>query len=90
MDSVFYCNHGADPAAFSRSHSARNVKADFHEANVSLRIRSETILRMRCDVCDFVEKSPRILEEIHMMRKKYEMTLKHISVPQKDRLSGSC
>ena len=26
----------------------------------------------------------------HVMRKKYEMTLKLLSVPQKDRLSGSC
>ena len=48
------------------------VKADFHEANVSLRIRSETILRMRCDICDFVEKSPRILEEIHILARTFK------------------
>ena len=45
----------------------KRVETDFDEANVSLRIRSDTILRMRCEVCDFVEKSPRILEEIHIL-----------------------
>ena len=50
----------------------KSIKADFHEANISLRIRSETILRMRCEVCDIVEKSPRILEEIHILARTFK------------------
>jgi len=50
----------------------KRVETDFDEANVSLRIRSDTILRMRCEVCDFVEKSPRILEEIHILARTFK------------------
>ena len=27
---------------------------------------------MRCDICDFVEKSPRILEEIHILARTFK------------------
>ena len=48
------------------------LKGDFHEANVSLRIRSKTILRMRCELWDSVQKLPRILEQIHILACSYE------------------
>ena len=47
------------------------VKADFHEAIVSLRIRTQTILRMRCELSDFVEKSSRIFEEVHILARTF-------------------
>ena len=48
------------------------LEADFYEANLSPRIRSKTTVRMRCEVWDFVEKSPRILEEIHILARSFE------------------
>ena len=42
------------------------------KANASLRIRSETILRMRCELWGFVEASPRILEQIHISARNFE------------------
>ena len=53
-------------------YAVERIKADFHEANVSLRIRSKTILRMRCKLCDFVEKSLRILGQIHIFAPSFE------------------
>ena len=37
-----------------------------------MRLRSETIMRTRCELWNFVEKSPRILEQIHALARSFE------------------
>ena len=49
-----------------------SLKADFEEANFSQRSRGAATVRMLCDVWDFVEKSPRIFEEIHILARSFE------------------